>query len=534
MKPPIPLVSLAFLSYALLSSVPAADGPGTPLLPPQKMGDAKAGQDVFRFETFGNEGFWTDAARMLQGMADAKMTPKQTLEAGVQVDADAIPAELKEALAKELKTDLSPANAPLMNDPATAVKLIEANAVIGFVPVHADGTRGGAMKLPPAGTDKVGVSCALCHTITDKSVFDLPSGGSVGKRLDGRAGLNLNVGKLLATCANTRVFYTIVHADLGKGNTVARKTSSKPLTADSTEADFDAYFTDKELFPVGAFDDTPDGNGNPVIIPAFFRQDLAAPYGSNGQLPKLDDFNNQVFSILFDQTMLATPEGLEFLKANAGAAGEKLHAEYTKILRQTGVTGFPYVKAQKKGKVGDPDALLAHRVDDQKLLDLSAYLASLPAPKGAAIEPKLVAQGRAIFTANCTNCHNVDQSLPVPPLIIDLKTMWPAYKPVTVAERQAPMTPIQNSPGIFDDKMIVVDASPGGGIRGTALPLLLDLARRTVFLHDGSVTGGLDELLDSKRGKSAPHPFYIGGKERAAVVGFLRSLDTGEPAGARK
>lgn len=388
------------------------------------------------------------------------------------------------------------------------------------------------MKLPPGGADKVGVSCALCHTITDKSVFDLPGGGSVGKRVDGPAGLNLNIGKLLATCANSRVFYPIVYADLGKGNTVARTMKAKPLSADSTEADFDAYFNDPALFPIGTFDDTPDGNGNTVIIPAFFRQDLAAPYGSNGQLPKLDDFNNQVYSILFDQTMLATPEGLEFLKLNAGAAGERLHAEYSKILQATGVTGFPYVKARAKGKVGDPDALLAHRVDDQKLLDLSAYLASLPAPKGAAVEPQLVSQGRQFFSANCTSCHNVDQSKPVPPLIVDLKTMWPAYKPVTVAERTPPLSPIQNSPGIFDDKMIVVDASPGGEKRGTALPLLLDLARRSVFLHDGSVTGGLEELLNAKRGKNAPHPFYVGDEDRAAVIGFLRSLDDGAPAPA--
>lgn len=131
-------LAAAALSFLVAAVAHAVDGPGTPPLPPQKMGDAKSGQDVFRFETFGNEGFWTDAARMLQGMADAKMTPKQTLEAGVQIDADAIPADLQEALAKELMTDMSPANAPLLNDPAIAVRLIEANAVIGFVPVHPD------------------------------------------------------------------------------------------------------------------------------------------------------------------------------------------------------------------------------------------------------------------------------------------------------------------------------------------------------------------------------------------------------------
>lgn len=50
--------------------------------------------------------------------------------------------------------------------------------------------------------DKVGVSCALCHTITDGSVFSMPNGGSVGRRLDGRANHNLNVGTVLAAGAD--------------------------------------------------------------------------------------------------------------------------------------------------------------------------------------------------------------------------------------------------------------------------------------------------------------------------------------------
>ena len=74
--------------------------------------------------------------------------------------------------------------------------------------------------------------------------------------------------------------------------------------------------------------------------------------------------------------------------------------------------------------------------------------------------------------------------------------------------------------------MIVVDASPGGGIRGNALPLLLDLARKPVFLHDDSVHS-LDELFDPKRGKTAPHPFYaVTSAQRAELVAYMKSLDT--------
>jgi len=74
--------------------------------------------------------------------------------------------------------------------------------------------------------------------------------------------------------------------------------------------------------------------------------------------------------------------------------------------------------------------------------------------------------------------------------------------------------------------MIVVDASDRGSHRGNALPLLLDLARKPVFLHDASVPG-LDALLNPARGATAPHSFYIrDSAKRADTVAFLRGLDT--------
>ncbi len=74
--------------------------------------------------------------------------------------------------------------------------------------------------------------------------------------------------------------------------------------------------------------------------------------------------------------------------------------------------------------------------------------------------------------------------------------------------------------------MAVVNASVRGDIRGTALPLLLDLARKPVFLHDNSVPT-LADLLNPVRGATAPHPFYLAdASQRAQVVAFLQGLDT--------
>lgn len=77
--------------------------------------------------------------RMPQGVLDAKLTPLQALGAGLLVDIDAVPASMRDALAKELKTDRSPANAPMLHDVKTTVMLIEANAVVGMVPKDSNG-----------------------------------------------------------------------------------------------------------------------------------------------------------------------------------------------------------------------------------------------------------------------------------------------------------------------------------------------------------------------------------------------------------
>ena len=90
-----------------------------------------------------------------------------------------------------------------------------------------------------------------------------------------------------------------------------------------------------------------------------------------------------------------------------------------------------------------------------------------------------------------------------------------------------PFNPILNTVvSIFDDKMAVVNASIRGSTRGTAMPLLLDLARKPNFLHDNSVPT-MDSLLDPSRGPTAPHPFYVNNAaSRADMVEFLRGLST--------
>ena len=489
---------------------PADQGPALP----QQSGNAIAGRDVFRSETFGNEGFWTDAVRLPQGIMAAKVTPLQALNLGLQIDADMVDAATKAQLGTELAADPSGKSSRLLNDPAVTLALVKAGAVIGMVPKG----------------EKVGASCALCHTMTDASVFKVAKGGSIGSRIDGMANHQLNLGAIFATAANTRALYPVAQTQLtaNKGKTLGR--APRGLTENSTEADFDAYFGNPKFYPIGMFDDTFDGNGNPMHNSPLFRQDLAAPYGSEGTMTKQDDFANLVYTSLFDQTMLTTPGGRAFVHKLAGAAGDEMIDDYVKILRDTGVTGYPYVIGQARdvGNVGELGSPIGYRTDNAKLLALNAYLFALPAPAGMRGNSAAALRGRAAFVSSgCTSCHNTVQGRAVPTTIHPMGQIWPGDRPTILAMRMAPLTPVQDTPGnFFDDKWAVVNASLRGEKRGVAMPLLLDLARKPVFLHDNSVPS-LDMLLNPSRGAKAPHPFYVRNPaQRNVVVTYLKALDT--------
>ncbi|MFN2394006.1 MAG: hypothetical protein ABR566_18855, partial [Pyrinomonadaceae bacterium] len=66
----------------------------------------------------------------------------------------------------------------------------------------------------------------------------------------------------------------------------------------------------------------------------------------------LENIGNGSYTTNLDLTTLATPDGRAFLEMKAGPAGKQLSDEYASILRDTGVTGFPYVVARRTGSVG--------------------------------------------------------------------------------------------------------------------------------------------------------------------------------------
>lgn len=535
--------SLAFVKYSVVLAFVAAacfwvgsrvnsqtartmDGPADqgPRMSPGQRGNKDSGREVFRFETFGTEAFWTDAVRMPQGMVAAKVTPVQAIELGLHVDVDALDSATKRAVAAEIKADPSLRSSKLLNDPMTTVKLLNANAIIG-VPIKDSNGDG---RMDAMAGDKVGVSCALCHSTSDGSVFKKSGGGGIGKRMDNFTAYELNVGKILATAANSRALYPTLQLalDANGGRTLGR--APVGLTEKSTEAEVDAYLSNPQFYPAGMFDDTFDGNGDPMHNVPFFEQDLAGPFGSEGLMDTADNFSNLVFTGLFDMTGITTPSGRAFMNKLGGPAGDEIVEDYIKILRETGVTGYPFVRASAHPQPGSLMAPLGVRVDNQKLIDMNAYVFDLQAPNAIKTDSSAIGRGRRVFqTEGCTMCHNVDQRRPVPTTIVDMKTIFPGDNPDKLADRMPPLNPVLNTQSsFFDDKMAIVNASIRGEKRGNALPLLFELFRKNKFLHDSSVSS-LDMLFTASRGTIAPHPFYVpDARNRGDLVAFLRSLDS--------
>src|SRR6185369_3715331 len=102
----------------------------------------------------------------------------------------------------------------------------------------------------------------------------------------------------------------------------------------------------------------------------------------------------------------------------------------------------PYVKAQDYLPAVNDASLVGRRVDNQKLLDLNAYLNGLQPPPLGKFDATLAARGRDVFRttraaggAGCTACHQLDPNKFVPTNIIPLASLYPAYNPTVVFAR---------------------------------------------------------------------------------------------------
>ena len=154
-----------------------------------------AGQRIFRFDTFGDEQFWTDTAR-LHEVIQSSVSPTTALSVGLKVDADAIPPDIAAAI-KAGQVDL--------NDPATTVTLLKLNAVVGVQGTVESVNGKDVLK-------RVGITCALCHSTVDNAFSK-----GIGHRQDGWPNRDLNVGAIIALSPAITPAQKAVYSSWGPG-----------------------------------------------------------------------------------------------------------------------------------------------------------------------------------------------------------------------------------------------------------------------------------------------------------------------------
>jgi hypothetical protein len=96
------------------------------------------------------------------------------LDLGLKVDVKALPPELIDKLRKG-QVDL--------NDPAVTLELLKLKAVVGVI---------GFFSKEGEDLQSVGLTCAICHSTVDDSLAP-----GIGRRLDGWANRDLNVGEII-------------------------------------------------------------------------------------------------------------------------------------------------------------------------------------------------------------------------------------------------------------------------------------------------------------------------------------------------
>ncbi len=203
-----PIIASLFLAAIVMLSLHSCDkddfgemppdppGEGELNLPPLDPQLVQQGQQVFRYETFGDETFWTDVLQMNE-VIETAVSPNTALAVGLKVDAEALPASVVEAIQKG-EVDL--------DNPQTTLALLQLNAVVGVQ---------GEVSQNPEGTlklDRLGITCALCHSTVDDSFAP-----GIGSRLDGWANRDLNPGLIISLSPALDQATKDVYASWGPG-----------------------------------------------------------------------------------------------------------------------------------------------------------------------------------------------------------------------------------------------------------------------------------------------------------------------------
>jgi hypothetical protein len=337
-----------------------------------------SGQRTFRFDTFGDETFWTDTLKM-NTVIEAAVDPITAASVGLKIDAAALPAAVV--------TGVIEGTIPL-NDPQTTLALLNLNAVVGVKGKVSQGADG---KLH---LDRVGITCALCHSTVSKDLQVTapgPSGtrinlaGIVGNRLDGWPNRDLLPGTIISL--------------------------SPALTA-GQKAEYASWAT---LFGPGFYDPrinvNTDPGSNPAVNPDIDAN--IAAYKAAGGIPVVIP---PAFGLVGLDKATFTGDGDT---AHEPAGPVSYWNRYVGVVQMHGHGTFADPRLIINGKPLNVD----HRVGGDDLVtailpQLEAYQWSIAAPTlgqdgtkwGIAtdLDAQAVTRGKAMFEgqAKCSTCHS--------------------------------------------------------------------------------------------------------------------------------
>ena len=309
-----------------LAAAPAPDGLSSPTV--------ATGQEIFRFDDFGDSRFWTDSLKLNDAVET--LSPNKAVALGLKVDVDAVPAKTLQDVQ---------ANPTMLDDVATTRALLSLNAVVGVKAV-VEGDQ----------IVRIGITCALCHSTVDKSV-----NSGIGHRKDGWPNRDLEVGKIIAAAPGLPAALKSTYESWPKGYYDARfnfDKMSKPVlippayglngveletyTGEGPISYWNQYVAVTQMHGVGSFAE-PKLNINIVVRP---QEDLV-----KDKLPALRDYQH---------SLPAPPPPAGSFNAAAAARGETLFkttarcgschsgAKYTNgNLHEPSETGMEPVHAQR-------------------------------------------------------------------------------------------------------------------------------------------------------------------------------------------
>jgi hypothetical protein len=305
------------------------------------------GRRTFRFDTFGDESFWGGRLQLHRAIAGSRfggvgpgLSPRLALALGLKVDSTALPESLRAAIR---------AGQASLDDPANTLALLRLNAVVG---VRGFFTSTGTLR-------SIGIQCALCHSTVDDSFAP-----GIGRRLDGWANRDLNIGAIVALSPSLTPFTSLLGVDAATVRTVLRSWGPGKFDAE--------LILDGKAF-------RPDGKPAATLIPPAFG--LAGvnlhTWTGWGSVPHW----------------------------NAFVANLEMHGKGTFFdPRLDNAAQFPIAAANRFGHVRTVPDLIT-----PKLAALHLYQLALraPRPPAGSFDAAAADRGEEIFSgkARCSRCH---------------------------------------------------------------------------------------------------------------------------------